>query len=33
VYGVVLGQRDGPLIPAALDAARRLADTVRAAFG
>ena len=31
VYGVVLGQRDGPLIPAALDAARRLADSVRSA--
>jgi D-alanyl-D-alanine carboxypeptidase (penicillin-binding protein 5/6) len=29
VYGVVLGQRDGPLIPAALNAARRLADSVR----
>jgi serine-type D-Ala-D-Ala carboxypeptidase (penicillin-binding protein 5/6) len=32
VYGVVLGQRDGPLIPAALAAARRLADSVRVAF-
>jgi D-alanyl-D-alanine carboxypeptidase (penicillin-binding protein 5/6) len=29
VYGVVLGQRDGPLIPAALNAAQRLADSVR----
>jgi serine-type D-Ala-D-Ala carboxypeptidase (penicillin-binding protein 5/6) len=29
VYGVVLGQRDGALIPAALNAARRLADSVR----
>jgi serine-type D-Ala-D-Ala carboxypeptidase (penicillin-binding protein 5/6) len=33
VYGVVLGQRDGPLISAALNAARRLADSVRSAFG
>src|SRR3954469_9195883 len=33
VYGVVLGQRDGPLIPAALNAARQLADSVRSAFG
>jgi D-alanyl-D-alanine carboxypeptidase (penicillin-binding protein 5/6) len=28
-YGVVLGQRDGPLIAAALGAAQRLADSVR----
>jgi serine-type D-Ala-D-Ala carboxypeptidase (penicillin-binding protein 5/6) len=33
VYGVVLGQRDGPLISAALSAARRLADSVRSAIG
>jgi D-alanyl-D-alanine carboxypeptidase (penicillin-binding protein 5/6) len=29
LYGVVLGQRDGPLIPAALHAAVQLADSVR----
>jgi D-alanyl-D-alanine carboxypeptidase (penicillin-binding protein 5/6) len=33
VYGVVLGQRDGPLIPAGLNAARHLADSVRSAVG
>jgi D-alanyl-D-alanine carboxypeptidase (penicillin-binding protein 5/6) len=33
VYGVVLGQRDGPLIPAGLKAGQRLADSVRSAFG
>jgi len=32
VYGVVLGQVGGPLIPAALKAARRLADSVRPEF-
>jgi len=32
VYGVVLGQGGGPLIPAALKAARRLADSVRPEF-
>ena len=33
LYGVVLGQRDGPLIPAALEAAQRLVDSVRFEFG
>jgi D-alanyl-D-alanine carboxypeptidase (penicillin-binding protein 5/6) len=33
VYGVVLGQRDGPLIAAGLNAGQRLADSVRSAFG
>jgi len=33
VYGVVLGQRDGPLIPAGLRAARQLADSVRSTVG
>jgi D-alanyl-D-alanine carboxypeptidase (penicillin-binding protein 5/6) len=33
VYGVVLGQSDGPLIRAALKAAQRLADSVRSALG
>ena len=28
LYGVVLGQRDGPLIPAALNVAHRLADSI-----
>jgi D-alanyl-D-alanine carboxypeptidase (penicillin-binding protein 5/6) len=32
VYGVVLGQRDGPFIAAGLRAARRLADSVRTAL-
>src|SRR3954471_10517462 len=33
VYGVVLGQRDAPLIDAGLNAAQRLADSVRSAEG
>lgn len=33
VYGVVLGQRGGPLIAAGLDAGRRLADSVPAGSG
>jgi D-alanyl-D-alanine carboxypeptidase (penicillin-binding protein 5/6) len=33
LYGVVLGQRDGALIGAGLNAARRLADSARAAIG
>jgi D-alanyl-D-alanine carboxypeptidase (penicillin-binding protein 5/6) len=33
VYGIVLGQHDGPLIAAGLNAGRRLADSVRSAFG
>jgi len=32
IYGVVLGQREGPLISAALLAAHQLADTVRSAI-
>jgi serine-type D-Ala-D-Ala carboxypeptidase (penicillin-binding protein 5/6) len=33
VYGVVLGQRDGPLIAAGLHAGQRLVDSVRSASG
>jgi D-alanyl-D-alanine carboxypeptidase (penicillin-binding protein 5/6) len=33
VYGVVLGQHDGPLIAAALDATQRLVDSVKSAIG
>src|SRR3954466_2557008 len=33
VYGVVLGQRDGPLIATALNAARQLAGSIRSAVG